>query len=420
MPRKILMLCYYFPPIRAVGATRSVAFSSLLQGLGWEVTVLSVENPKDKYVPVADDPTPEGVKVSRAGELNLGAVTDFLHPVLLRVCRLFGVELKRNYFRELFCVPDAQITWLCLPRLRRLATENEVLYVSCSPFSAAVFGCLVKRMTGVSLVLDFRDAWTLNPHVSYSKPHRWMIERLERWCVKVADRVILNSDGAKRLYESFYREFRAKFLSIPNGFDSLDLAPAKSSGDTIKIMHIGSFYGSRSPENLFSVLAELVRENSGFSFEFVQVGGSLPYEEEFKDKVRIRRIAKVSRVEALELMQSAEILYLRQGFEEGVSNYIAVAAKTYEYISTGLPILAEVPPGDNAEVVFRYGSGAEVVTTNSREDLKAALLRLAEGKRWERPEIREDYIEAFSREKLARRLSELCNDLRKARLETRR
>ena len=57
----------------------------------------------------------------------------------------------------------------------------------------------------------------------------------------------------------------------------------------------------------------------------------------------------VSREEALKLMQQASLLYLKQAVSDG----IAVAAKTYEYLATGLPVLAETIP--DFELVTWHG-----------------------------------------------------------------
>ena len=109
----------------------------------------------------------------------------------------------------------------------------------------------------------------------------------------------------------------------------------------------------------------------------------------------------------MEMMQRASLLYLKQGFEEGVTDYIAVAAKTYEYLATGLPILAEVPPGDNADIVREYGSRTYVVTSQSKEDIKIAL-RCAHAHRLEVPlELNPRFVEDFSRKRLTEKLANI-------------
>ena len=77
--------------------------------------------------------------------------------------------------------------------------------------------------------------------------------------------------------------------------------------------------------------------------------------------------------DALAMMRTASLLYVRQGWEPGVTDYIAVAAKTYEYLATGLPILAHCPPGDNVEIIRRYAANSYIVTSPEGRELEGAL-----------------------------------------------
>jgi glycosyltransferase involved in cell wall biosynthesis len=363
------MICYYFPPIVTSGVTRSFEFAKLLPQFGWEPLVLSVRHSKDPWVAPNLGEDPKGIRVERTSEWNLARLADFLHACCLRVARLLGGDLPRNLFREYFCFPDSQMAWFSTIRARSLARKCDLIYVSCSPFSSAISAAIAKRLSSRPLVVDFRDAWSLNPHTKHSRLHRTMITQLERFVLKACDVLIVNTDGAARLYANMYPNHREKIVTIPNGYDELTPVSRGPKNGDFQIMHVGSFYGSRSPDALLECLAEIKRDD----IVFVQVGGSFDSYERFKSKVRIKVLPPVPRKEALELMRGASLLYLKQGWEAGVSDYIAVGAKTYEYLATGLPILAEVPPGDNAELVKKYASAGYTVTSNSRTDLHRAV-----------------------------------------------
>jgi len=107
------------------------------------------------------------------------------------------------------------------------------------------------------------------------------------------------------------------------------------------------------------------------------------------------------------LMREASLLYLKQGWEPGVSEYIAVGAKTYEYLATGLPILAEVPPGDNAELVKKYASAGYVVTSNIRADLRHAVERAYDARSRASVAIHPEFAKKFSRRELTMQLATL-------------
>jgi len=144
---------------------------------------------------------------------------------------------------------------------------------------------------------------------------------------------------------------------------------------------------------------------------FVPVGGSFQSYEQFKKRVRIKILPRLPRERALELMREASLLYLKQGWEPGVSEYIAVGAKTYEYLATGLPILAEAPPGDNVELVQKYASAGYVVTSNKRADPRHAVERAYEARSRANVAIHPKFAEKFSRRELTRQLATLLDRL---------
>jgi len=405
--KKVLMICYYFPPIVTSGVTRSFEFAKLLPNFGWEPLVLTVRHSKDPWVEASLGGDPKGIRVERTLEWNLAGFADFLHGCCCRVAGIFGKSLTHNLFREYLCIPDSQIAWFSTIPARKSARECDLIYVSCSPFSSSVSAAIVKRLTGRPLVVDFRDAWSLNPHAHPSRLRRAMINRFERFVLDACDALIVNTDGAARLYAAVYPKHGKKIVTIPNGYDVLTPVARRPTEGDFQIMHVGSFYGSRNPDALLECLAEIKRDD----IVFVQVGGGFDSYERFKKQVKIKIVSPVHREEALDLMREASLLYLKQGWEAGVSEYIAVGAKTYEYLATGLPILAEVPPGDNAELVEKYASAGYTVTSNKRADLRHAVERAYAARSRANVAIHPEFAKKFSRRELTWQLATLFDRL---------
>lgn len=401
------MICYYFPPIVTSGVTRSFEFAKLLPHFGWEPLVLTVKHSKDPWIEASLGADPKGIRVERTLEWNLAGLADFLHGCCCRVARLFGKSLTHNLFREYLCIPDSQIAWFSTIPGRRAARECDVIYVSCSPFSSSVSGAIVKRLTGRPLVVDFRDAWSLNPHTRPNRLRRAMINRFERFVLDACDALIVNTDGAARLYAAVYPKHGKKIVTIPNGYDVLTPVARRPTEGDFQIMHVGSFYGSRNPDALLECLAEIKRDD----IVFVQVGGGFDSYERFKKEVKIKIVPPVHREKALDLMREASLLYLKQGWEAGVTEYIAVGAKTYEYLATGLPILAEVPPGDNAELVEKYASAGYTVTSNNRADLRHAVESAYAARSRANVAIHPEFAKKFSRRELTWQLATLFDRL---------
>jgi len=397
------MICYYFPPIVTSGVSRSFEFAKLIPQFGWEPVVLTVKRSKDPWVQVNLGEDPKGLRVERTPEWNLAGLADFCHGACCRIARIFGINLNRNIFRDYLCFPDSQIAWFSTIRARRLARECDLIYVSCSPFSSSLSAVVVKWLTSRRLVVDFRDAWSLNPYSHYGPLRRAIVDRLERVVLNACDALIVNTKGAARAYAAAYPQYSDKIIAIPNGYDVLTPVDRRDSGGDFQIMHVGSFYGSRNPDELLECLAEIERDD----IAFVQVGGSFCAYERFRDKVKIKIVPPLPREKAIEYMRDASLLYLKQGREPGVSAYIAVGAKTYEYLATGLPILAEVPPGDNAELVREYASTGYVVTSDKRADLSDAVRKAYDSRALASVEINPEFARKYSRRELAGRLATL-------------
>lgn len=403
--RRVLMLCYYFPPLQTAAVARSVGFARHLPDHGWRPTVLTVDRPHDSWgVAGRNAPVPTDVRIERCPEFNLDRPIALADGVLSRIARrVLRRRVAGHWCRELLAVPDPQIAWRARRRGSALAQAHDCIYVSCSPFSGVPIALDIRRRSGRPLVIDFRDAWSLNPHAPWkSRLYRRRIERLERRAIESAERIILNTPGALALYQRTYPEHAHRFVCIPNGYDALHPARPRADGDPFTIMHVGTLYGNRSPERVLEAMAGLDLPGA----RFVQVGPTHPALEAWRDRLDIEVTGQVDSATALERMRSASVLYLRQGFETGVRDYVAVAAKTYEYLATGLPVLAECPAGDNARLVARYAQRAQVVTEPDTAAVEAALRALWVERSGRAPEITPDFVRDFDRGRLTGSLAQ--------------
>jgi glycosyltransferase involved in cell wall biosynthesis len=398
-PRRVLMLCYYYPPVSSAGTQRSVGFTRWLGECGWIPVVLTVRQSRIPWEPSHED-VPAHVEVVRTVEWNLQGAIRLVTGAVNRVRDWLELPRRPSVFYT-WCLPDLQIAWLSTLRGIVLARACECVYVSCSPFSSALSGCVIKLATGRPLILDFRDPWALNPYSYHSPRQRRILRWLEHWVIKTCDALILNTPGAERLYRARYPELADKMTCVPNGFDQLNVAPASRCRDRFTIMHVGDFYRTRTPERLLDALCEL----NDPQIEFVQLGPSSDVFDRYKDRISIRHIERVRHEEALKLMQTASLLYLVQGWEDGVTDYVSIASKTYEYLATGIPVLAEVPPGDNEAVIRRYATRAWVVTSRSVDAVCEAVREARAVADQCEPMVTDAFVETFDRRRLTEQLS---------------
>jgi glycosyltransferase involved in cell wall biosynthesis len=341
------------------------------------------------------------VDVVRTTELNVAGLINFAHGIFARIARCFGRRLRFNYFADWLCIPDTQVAWLSLRKGMHLARQSQAIYATCSPFSSAITGCLISRWTRKPLIVDFRDPWSMNAHNHHTKLHLRIVALLERLVIDRCDRLVLNTTATLAMYQRRYPEQADKMVAIPNGYDELPLPPAGLRSDVFSIMHFGSFYGTRTPNDLLDVLAEL--NNS--LIEFVQIGPECKAMNEYVGRVRMRSVASVGHEQATEMMRSASILYLKQGYPREAGEVVTVAAKTYEYLASGLPILADVPPGSDATLIQAHSRNAWLVTSGKREDLKTAVLEAFAARHSACGLVDPVFIEQYARKNLTQRLA---------------
>ena len=113
-------------------------------------------------------------------------------------------------------VPDPQITWVPGAFLKGLSLIRKerpaVIYSSSPPNSCQVLGLMLKRVTHVPWIADFRDPWTegIRRKQSYERSgvRRRLEHAFERRVIESADHIIVTT-------EKTLEQFLAKYPAIP-------------------------------------------------------------------------------------------------------------------------------------------------------------------------------------------------------------
>ena len=222
--RRVLMLCYYFPPLSSAGTQRSVGFARWLRDCGWTPVVLTVQRSRTRWEQ-GGEKIPQDVAIVRTVELNLQRLLSLLTGAFNRLCDALGIRRRPSPFFT-WCLPDPQIAWLSTWRGVRVARDADCVYATCSPFSSALSATLIKLISGKPLVLDFGIRGH-SIHTPTTAPlQRRVLGFLEGLCIRCCDALILNTPGAERLYRERYPQHAEKMSCIPNGFDALNDAAA--------------------------------------------------------------------------------------------------------------------------------------------------------------------------------------------------
>ncbi len=397
------------------GVQRSAKFAKYLPEFGWDPVIVASA---DRHYWARDDTLladiPPDVIVKR---LSPGSPR-VLYSLLAAVT---SPAVSRRILDNVF-LPDDRILWalkaaLCArTMIRRRAIS--LIYTTSPPHSTHVSGLILKRITGLPWVADFRDPWTTDfRYAPATRCVRRAHTRCERRILTQADRVICITESARQEYITGMAIDPARLVTIYNGFDAADfsIGPVHTDGPSgqILITHSGSFYGTYFPEVFFRALAAALAGNADLN-KRVTVRFIGVMEEGMRK--RIRDILPdhavfggyVSHAEAIRAVMESDINLIALPVGGGVSYH--VPGKLFEYLAAGRPILAVAPRGETARIIESAGAGI-VLSDGGVDDLSKGLagaIRGLAGTGGRRPD--EGVVAGFERRRLAERLARVFDD----------
>jgi len=418
--KKVLFIAYYFPPINASGAFRSLGFCRYLGDYGWEPRVLAVD-PKSvgsEFLVNTElcSQLPAALRVTRIGYTDPSALIDRAWACVRKIFpgKVMGSDVSsdqlksnvrrggswpmqflaesRSEIERLLSFPDPQRFWQ-YPAVRvgmKLMKEQppSIVFATGKPWSSFLVGRTLARRFSIPLVVDFRDPWTRNPYAQSVTP-RWRAKagRIEEEICAGATRVVTTTPELREQFKNDYPGWADKFVTITNGFDDQrDLGSqlaeqCYSREASLELCHFGTLYGQRDPMPLLLAVRELVQQErinrSQLRINFIgdwlindQTCNLLA--QELEGRGLIRRVQPVARETGLSLMRTADALLVIQP-----ASPLQVPAKIYEYVASGRPMLVIGGEGATASLVEGYQLGHCYL--NNVAALKALLSDLISG-----------------------------------------
>ncbi|MGA3079795.1 MAG: glycosyltransferase [Terracidiphilus sp.] len=383
----VLLITYSFPPAGGVGVMRAASLARYLPAEGIRLDVLTARNASTVgYDSALLKEIPAEVKVHRTLTLDLPFgfkkwVKKLItggKPVKDRASGAAPAG-KLNFLKRAMqdaLLPDPQVTWL--PVLTRFARyivkkrEIDLVLITVPPFSSVLLvERLRKAFPHLAIVVDFRDEWlsTTIDLVSFlfsagERAHK-VARSAEASAVTNATAVVAVTEAARREIRGRYpEEPEDKFHLIPNGFDAPRLTgPGGSAeprpGDKIVVTYIGTIYSSTEPTTLVQALRSLPNEvKSRFRLRFI---GHIE-EPRFREALlqlggMVELKGFLPQHQALAEMNDTDYVLLIN------HDPLNVAAKFYDYIGGGKPILGALNPRGETRRLFddlRVGWWADI------------------------------------------------------------
>jgi glycosyltransferase involved in cell wall biosynthesis len=419
---KIIVVAYHFPPIGGGGSQRWLKFLRYVPEADTELQLSVITGPgapADRW-----SPTDSSLSLDLPAECSVRRLPG---PEPPDDSRWLG-RLERWLF-----VPTPWSRWW-VDGVVAAGAENppDAIVASMPPYASASAAARLSNAVGKPWIADFRDPWAFDEMLIYpSATHRRLdLGRMRRLLRTAAAVVTTTPEAAQRIRKSFPELKDRPIVSIPNGFDPADFAdPAAMRTDTaFRIVHTGSLHTglgleqrrrqgplrrlwggtvagtdilTRSHVYLVDAIIAIAERDPalGAKIELHLAGPLTDTDREIAARIPgFREYGYIPHAEAVQLMRSADLLFLPMQSVPAGSRASIVPGKTYEYLASGRPILAAVPEGD-ARDILRDAGNAYICDPDDVEALTTALQRALGGDRMPAPS--HGVLERFDRRRLA-------------------
>lgn len=376
--KRLLLVSYYFPPMGGVPVRRVLRFLRHLPEQGWACDVLTADRPYDPFHP--DDPTaldrlppigrvwraPARAGVERATAAAWGLL-QALRPASGAAGVASGGGLRRRLY-ETVQFPDPKRSWVrgavALGRRALREASYDAVLASGYPWSAFQVGDALAREAGVPLVLDYRDAWSLNPRDLWRGERH---QRLEGKLLANSAAVVVATDWIRDEMRARFPAAAASIETLLNGYD-VD-RPADDASledpDRLVVTLTGSFNDvhppgpfDQSPYYVIQAVARLGPERRRrLRLRLVgrvgEVHRRFAAEQGVGDVVHCE--GPVAHARALQHQQAADVLLVTVCRGQGRAGVLT--GKVLEYVGARRPVLALAPEGELARFVRERSLG---------------------------------------------------------------
>ena len=429
--RKLLIVSYVFPPYGGITVQRALSFAKYLPQEGIEVHVLTASNAAG---PVRDPALlrhiPQGVAVHRTPTLE--------PPFYLRkkVWDLLRRERKpdagiaseglpagpggmtaaiRKSVKRIL-MPDPQVLWkpLAIRAACRIIKRHRIdtVLVTAPPFSVFLIGNAIKRrFPEIRLVSDFRDEWLRFYLTDFDflndAETRRRAEQIELETIESSDLVLaVTASSLNEIRGRYAAQPDSKFAVLPNGYDpeALHAAGPHSHGlpGKVVVTHIGTAYRTASPSYYLDALDNLPESiRSRFESRFIGRISETEAEVLKNRKSDVRLLGFLPQEQALRYAGESDYLLLT------MTNGFSLPGKLFEYLATGIPVLALSPSGGEVDRLLACTHGGWCVPHDDPQSISRLLMKAAERIDGNPPGFEPDWeaIRAYERPRLARRLA---------------
>ena len=425
MQKRVLIITYYWPPSGGSGVQRWLKFAKYLPEAGWEPVIFTPENPdfdlKDEtllkevpqqlevmrfpiWEPYQLFPKIKGKSKSHPGRMMEQKERGFLEKAAI-------------WMRANLIIPDPRVFWV-KPSVKFLTDlvksgQFQAVITTGPPHSMHLIGRDLKRKTGITWIADFRDPWsqwefldTLPMSSFVRKKH----QKLEQSVLKEANAVLTISPTFQQDLEKLANR---KIRLLTNGYDPADIplgfSPKKKELGKLHLVYSGIIDAIRNPIPLMEAM-KLEFKKSAEQIEWTFVG---KVSEQVQNYVksdpwlssRICFAGYVSHQEVFGYYAKADALVLILTDTKNAQGNIP--GKLFEYLATGIPLIALGDPNGDSAQILKDSAGGEVIAHTDSKGIKKRLRSLMDSRA---SQTKSEDLEKYSRRNLSFQLAKTLDE----------
>ncbi len=343
MSKRVLLICYYFPPLGLGGVGRPLNLFKRLPKQGWDCDVLTV---KPVLYRAYEPELLDGLDASRIFRSGSRDPQRLLYMLGMRSIKAGTISKGRKVSEKFF--PDSKVGWVrSAVRLgRKLSQKNKYAAIisSSPPMSSHLIGMELAKNFALPLVADFRDFWTI-----YKAEDEFQSETRRRQAQELL-RDISRAASAVTCVNGSIVEYLGGGETLTNGYDP-DLAEtwrAEPDSDEFTIGLLGHQHDTRELEPLLTLLERLRLANPDYlkRLRILQVGQVDPnwFRQLFDERrldIELDLRGRQKRADTIRVLSGAHVFYYGVSDREGTG---FLPGRTFELIASGRPVFAWTKP----------------------------------------------------------------------------
>jgi len=434
---RILVIGYYFPPVGGSGVQRTRAFVQYLPAAGYLPVVVAGPRTQEDHWATRDASLVEGI------------------PAEVEVVRVEGpapaAGRRWRSRAERWMGAESRFAKWWIRSATDLAVASgegaRLIFATMSPFETATVARDVSRRRKIPWVADLRDPWALDetqlfPTVLHRKLE---LSRMAGLLSSAALIVMNTAEAANALRSACPRLRNIRVVTITNGFDAGDFLreiPTRT-GKKFRILHSGAFLTNigrqlrehavyrmlagveggvdiytRSPATLLRAVDQWCsrRPEVAENLEIIFAGNATDDDRELAAPAIASRLIRftgyVPHTESIELLRTADLLFLPMHNLPSGKRSRSIPGKTYEYMASGRPILGAVPDGDARDLLTACGT-ALLCRPDDADGMVRQLDRAYSA--WKNGQtvgqMDSSFVQQFERRRLARALGDAFREV---------